>query len=244
MFNQLHLYDKFLFSKEVCMILTLITSLFIVATLYSGQVFEGYQTMELYLLEYQEMFLLDYLLITKVISVILSVLLVIVMYSEQGLNLRLFVIDSFTSKYKFFLSRLVFSFLITIILSLLTVSIFVIIYQQFTPYNYDFQTVIQLFVTLMIQNLFYVYLCHALISIVPSVIIGFIPIVIFWYYEINFLTMVESNSSLLLFSTNLVPHISLIQGKIELYSHVMGYMIFILIFIEIYLFVNINKDIN
>ncbi len=243
MHNILKLYYKYLLSKEVCIILSFIISLFIGGIIYSSGIIDGFKSMNLYLESNQLFFLTEYLMITKLVSLVLAVLLVIVLYTETSQNLRVFVIDSFSNKYLFYLLKAIFSIIVTIILTLIVVSVFVIIYKSFTPYVYSNDLFYRLLLYLFIQNIFYVFLTHLLISLLPNIIIGFLPIVLFWYMEINFITLSESQSILTQSILQIIPNITLESTQIMLYNDVLIYVIFIVIFILSYIAVNLRKDI-
>jgi len=243
MVSIINLYYKYVFSKRIILVFILINIIYITSLIYSSGILDGYSYIDMYKIDFEYVFYNDFVLIVRILSVVFNVFMVSLIYKDSCVNLSKYLVDKPIKKFYIIWSKLIFIFLICSSLVLILFEYYSIINVLFTPYSFISSDILHLYLAILIQNVTYVLIAFFLMSIIPSMLTSLLPMLLFWYMEINtFSQGVETNT--LIYNLNkYIPNISLNNGAYQLSSDWVNYLYFNIILVLIIVFINVNKEI-
>lgn len=244
MLNISKLYFRYIMTKQVMIIFALINLLYGFSCVYSSGVFDGYSYMDMYQTEYALSFYIDFFIITKMIAVIISVFVITMLFRESSNNLAKYIIDKPFKKFNLVISK----YFVGIAVSFIFISFLFGFYDtftyMFTPYSLLKDDFLKLYIGVLFQNLTYISISFLLMSIFPNILVSLVPIVIYWYMEVNPYYVGLEVNDLTKVMYSYIPNPLLVQEGSLLINYNVGYLIFNIITVFLAILININKDIN
>lgn len=244
MLNISKLYYRYILTKQVMIILILINLFYSLSLIYSSGIFDGYSYMDMYRIDYSISFHVEFFIITKMITVIISVFIITMLFREASNHLATYIIDKRFKKFDLVMSKYFVAISISIIFISSLFGIYFLITYFFTPYSLIKSEYIDLFLAVLVQNLTYISMTFLLMSIFSNILVSLVPIVIYWFMEVNPLYNGLEVNGLSEVMYKYIPNPLLIEETNLLMNYTIGYLIFNFITVCSAILININKDIN
>jgi|AntAceMinimDraft_18_1070375.scaffolds.fasta_scaffold00117_14 hypothetical protein len=243
MLNIINLYYKYVFSKKIILIFILINIIYITSLIYSSGILDGYSYIDMYKIDFEYVFYNDFVLIVRILSVVFNVFMVSLIYKDSCVNLSKYLVDKPIKKFYIIWSKLIFLFLISFMLVSVLFEYYSIINLLFTPYRYVSNEILHLYLAVLTQNITYVLITFFFMSIIPSMLTSLLPMLLFWYMEINTSTQALESNTLMFNLYKYIPNISLNDGVYQLSGDWINYLYLNIIIVLIIVFINVNKEI-
>ena len=205
-------------------------------TIYSSQIFDGYQYIDGFRTSFQMDYLDETFFVLEYIMVFIGVITAVSVSNKGNQALILYAISSKKQKFYFILTRITSSlWLVTWIY----VSQLMMIYGYtlaLTPYTLDLKVLFTQSLNLWFQIFQYMMISFNLMLIASSLLMGIVPMIIFWTLEI---TSHSLSKNLQTISNSVLMNISGFRPmKINLLIY---FMVYIFLLIN-YIIVLLNKD--
>lgn len=243
MLNMIKLYYHYIFSKKIMLVFVLINMIFITSLIYSSGLMDGFTYMDMYRFDFQELFYSDFVLIVKILSVTFNVFMVSLIFKDSCVNMSKYIIDKPIKKLMLIWSKILLSFGIIFTVVFLLFEYFAIIQVFLTPYSNSLTKFLNLFLAVLLMNISYVLISFFLMSLIASMLTILLPIILFWYMELNVAITVIEPDSLTYYFYQYIPNISLNQGEYLLSSNFLNYLYFDIVLISLIVLINIKKEI-
>lgn len=243
MFSIIKLYYQYIFSKKIILVFIVIHLVYIVSILYSSGAMDGYSTIDMYRFENQDVFYHDFVLIVKILSVTFNVFVVSLLFKETCVNMSKYLVDKPIKKLYVIWAKLLLAIMISSMMVCLLFEYYSLINIFCTPYTFESSKMLALFFAVLVQNITYVYITFLFMSIIPSMLTCLLPILLFWYMELNGTIVDINNHSIGYYFYKYIPSISLNMGEYKLSSDVFSYLFFIAILLTLTVIINTNKEI-
>jgi len=238
------LYYRYIFNKKMILIFCILILSYTFSMLYSSGIFDGFSYIDMYRNEYRILYVDEFVVLTKLISVIFSVFVVILLNRESCLDIAKYIVDRPIRRLHLVLGRIITTVLVTLITVSLFFLIFLIINLFLTPYVFDKEMFISLYKGISLQVLTYTFITFLVMSIFPNIFLTFIPIVLFWYMEINISRDLITTSDFIKIIYEYIPNLVKLDGSYALLHSELNYILTIVILFLTSIFLNIKKDIK
>jgi len=210
---------------------------------YSGGGFDHWWQVDMYRSEYQELFIADAVLISKVTIMILSVFFAITFNSKSHENLSKYTIQNSQDRLRFIASSII-TLLAFLILIVLVYCLFLAIYlRHHTPFIISSTWILSLGKGLLVMGLFYSSLIGLLTMLIRNGLVGLSSFIIFFLLEANQPHDIMENGYETVFIYRIFPHVILQNSEPVLLESIVIYLILILILFCLMVVYFLMKDI-
>ncbi|MCK4551900.1 MAG: hypothetical protein KAU02_03205 [Tenericutes bacterium] len=234
---------KFLFNRMTIIIVFIFNIILFIGLLYSSSIFEGYYYIDLYRESFAKAFNTEAFLLIKVASVMISVILTTMIYSDTNNNLSKYIIDKEERKFIVFFSRIYTLMFVMSIIIIVYFLDYLVITILLTPYIFDLVYISKITFWLIVQVYIYVALTGLLTTLVPNILISLIPIALFWFLEINAQEEVILQSNILKIMYEYIPNLVEIDSRLTVMGNLGKYLVFLIIVISGNCLYYVKKDI-
>ncbi len=223
------LYAKFLFQRTTILIMLLFYLIVILGVLNASGIFLGFSDIDMYRREYEISYIQESITLIKTIVMVLAIFLTAYMNSNTCNNLAKYLVDKPLKKWMMFYSKIIL-LLVVVILHVLLFSLFMsLITSKFTPFIVSFSHNKDIFFYITLQAAFYVCFTNILLSIAPNILVSIVPIMLYWYMELNHNVMLfEANKFLTMLYTYIINPIYANENFV-LFGDIQNYVLFIMI---------------
>lgn len=226
------------------MVYCLIQVLFMLGMVYTSGMTDGYTYIDMYRTDYGALYFNDFLVITKFLSVMMVVFIAVMLTNESCINVEKYLVDKFIIKIKVILSKYLLSLiLVTVIVSQFFLD-FSLINLYLTPYQLDAEVMKSLYIAILLQNYGYLCLTFLLLKIIPSIFTSILPIVLYWYMEINQSPMQIEANNVIKIIYQIIPNPIFIDETYTLYANISLYGLADVILVLISVFIHMNQEVK
>ncbi|XMB72395.1 hypothetical protein RJI07_00465 [Mycoplasmatota bacterium WC30] len=244
MINLIKLNYKYIFNKTTITISLLFIMFLQFGLIYSTGIFDGYYQIDMYRVEYQLSYINDSVLLIKVVLIMMAIFIATLANGEGSNNLAKYIVDKSIKKYSFIFARIFTLFLVMSVILILFCLSFVAISKIITPFTIDNSYIYTIFQALLLQTFFYISFTSLLLTILPSLLTSLLPVLIFWYMEVNNTKSIIESSSIIKGIYQNIPNVVFSDNCYSLLFPIENYIAFILIVILLNIFIYVKKDIS
>lgn len=229
MIPMITLYGKFLFQRTTLFIMLLFYFVVILGVFNASGIFIGISDIDMYRREYEITYIQESITLIKTIVMVLAIFLTAYMNSNTCNNLAKYLVDKPIKKWSMFYSKIALLIVVIIVHVLLFWLFMSLITMKFTPYSPSLSTSRTIFLYIMLQAVFYVCFTNILLSIAPNILVSIVPIMLYWYMELNHnVILFEANTVLTTLYTYIINPIYSNETFIT-FGRISNYILFILI---------------
>jgi len=225
--NYLRLHHDYMLSKTFITIILILMMVIQLNTLYASQILEGYGHLDAFRESFQEDYLNDVFMVMEYIFVFIGILTAISLSNKNNQALMVYTVTSKKDKWLFIIGRIILGIMFLLAVWISQICAVYAFTSGFTPYTIYLKDYFEVAIYLILEMIQYYLITLMLMVIVSTVLIGIVPLLIFWLLEISLHSLsIELQKLLTIFVIN-----------------INGYgikQINLLIFIIIYIFFTIN----
>lgn len=234
---------RYLFHKTTIWIVFGFLLVFLGSLVYSSNVLYGWTEMDMRRVEYGLMYQIESIQILKFVYLMLVIFIGILMNTESHRNLAKYIIVHQTMKLKIHIASTLFQWIIATVLLLFLITGLVAFEVVFTPYHVDSSEIIFISGWLYLQGVIYLALTNLLLIALPHLMVGLLPIILYWLMEMNTNQDVISSHILWSWMYRHIPNPLYEQDHWIVLGEWETYLIFLLISLLLGAFLQVRKDI-
>jgi hypothetical protein len=234
---------RYLLSKSTILILILVFCFIAIGVISSSGVLENYYYLDMFRSDQYIQYVYEVSLILKITIIIESILLTIMINTESYNNLCKYIVDKPQRKYAVFIAKLIVIVFVALFIQLidwLFVFSFTKIILPFDIINEDLFLVIKITIA---QSIIYIMITNIIMSILPNIFVGILPIGLFWYLELNSQIITIEENELLKMLYQWIPNTLYIDNHFINYANMQYVLLFCIIAIFGNCLIFVKKDI-
>ncbi|QLY39710.1 hypothetical protein HF295_02085 [Hujiaoplasma nucleasis] len=171
-------------TKTFVIITIILLFILMVAFIYNSQVLDGYEYIDAYKIDFAFDFLNESFLVLEFISVFIAIYIGLNLGSKSNQALAIYTVTSKKAKRLFYLSRMITGLIIITIIFISQIVLLQAYSHAFTPYIIDLGIYYLQAGYLYLENIQYYLLTLIFIMIFKHLLVGLIPLLMFWIFEI------------------------------------------------------------
>jgi len=242
-FEWIRLEWRYLFHRMTILLFGILICFYLFALVYSSGILDGSSTMDLFRISFGESYVQEIIVIIKFLYIILVVFITVLMQAEGHRNLGKYIIDHPKKKLQFYLSTLLFQFLVATAILILFALLFISYTKMFTPYALPTLLLKDYFTWLLLEGILFLTMTNTLLILLPHIFVGLLPIIIFWVMETNRSKEWIDSSAFLSLLYKYLPNIWIENNQLVLYGVLSNYIFFFFICLFFGLTLQVRKDI-
>lgn len=234
---------RYLLSKSTILILLLVFAFIVLGVISSSGVLDNYYHLDMFRSDQYIQYVYEVSLILKITIIIESILLTIMINTESYNNLCKYIVDKPQRKYAVFIAKLIVIILIVLFIQFID-WLFVFSYTKtILPFDVIFKDLFLVIKITVLQSIIYILVTNIIMSILPNIFVGILPIGLFWYLELNsqIITIEENNLLKILYLW--IPNTLYVNNHFLNYANIKNVLLFIIIAIFGNCLIFVKKDI-
>ncbi|MGE4572665.1 MAG: hypothetical protein AB7E09_08010 [Candidatus Izemoplasmatales bacterium] len=236
MLKYIRLHLDYLMTKTFVIITIILFFILMLAYIYNSQVLDGYEYLDAYKYDFAYDFLNESFLVLEFITVFIGIYIGLNLGSKSNQALAIYTVTSKKAKRLFYSSRMITGLILITLVFICQILILHAYSHAFTPYIIDLKIYYLQAMYLYMENIQYYLLTLIFIMIFKHLLVGLIPLLMFWIFEIMWPQVNNIHKSII---NNFIINI---QGFDYIEKNLLFYLIIYHFLAISYIIILIQKD--
>lgn len=222
---------RFLFNRITTTIVFILNAITVFGMLSASNIKEGFGYIDMYRVSYGNFYFDESFMLIKLTIIIMAIVLTASLSSVSAKKINIYVVNKQVDKYSIFISKLITLFIVMLVLSLFFIIEYLLILVVLTPYSYSLDFIVNIFINQYLQTIVYISITNFLLCILPSLLLSVLPIILFWYMEINAYLEVINSNEILSKLYDYIPNLVIYENQYRFLGNSINYLLFLTIII-------------